>query len=752
MFKFLFLLVFLIISSLTYAQEKGSTVIHCISKQTLSSLGELTVDIFNDSICLSAVTDSNGQVRFSQLYVGEYDIEVCANLYLTISKLFIQPKQMLQHTILVDTLYPNTNNLEAQNYKYSTDGNPSGTKQLNTYNTELNHPVFNFNSTLNTGAQEMEEICILAYKSPLIMKDGGAQSTMITRNDIMNLPVRSANGLASTVGGVNQDEAGRMSFRGARTSANSYFIDGVKVRGSEHLPKSFIDNVTVYSNGIPANYGDVTGGVISVESKAIDMRALPKPSVYNQSANSKSSREEADQKYTFKRMNYDHFLPIYENDFLSPMDHPHATFGLDVDQAAWSYIKKRMSIGASVQRDAVKLEEMINAFSYGDLVVSENEWVDVKTTRSECMWNKEHELVSVNLRVRDYPIGQKRKPHNFVFLIDVSGSMSSKNKLPLVINGLKDLVKELNPEDRISIVTYAGNTGVPLPSTSCEDRSKILAALDNLYSGGGTNGMGGVQEAYRQAELNYDSTYNNRIILATDGDFNIGINSTGGLENYISTKRGQGIYLSALGFGMGNYKNSALETLAKRGDGNHFYIDSREEMKSVFADPGNLTNAIRDVKLDVEFNPRLISSYRLIGYESRLLKPQDFDDDTKDGGELGYGHHVTAVFEVEKGKSEAVESHFQKSKVKFSKKEFAFVKLRYKPLEEKESVERRYSIPEDQVIDSNPLLNLIIGLGLELRDSLFKGSLTKASLLEVADDLKPSSKEEKELIRIIKAL
>jgi Ca-activated chloride channel family protein len=752
MSKVLSFSVFLIICSLTYAQQKGSTVIRCIDRGTLASLDKLTVDIFNDSICLSALTDTSGRVCFNQLFVGEYNVEVCTDTHLSNSELFIQPKQMLQHTVLIDTTRATNNSLEGQNHCYSKDGKSTDDLSSTSSIRVTSSTMLNFSSSNYVASQDMEEVCIIAYKSPLIMKDGGAQSRTINRNDIMKLPVRSAKGLATTVAGVNQDELGRMSFRGARSNANAYFVDGVKVRGAENLPKAFVDNVTVYSNGIPANYGDVTGGVISVKSKSIDMSALPMPYKYNQTSNNTSNSTDADQDYRFERMNYDHFLPIYENDFLSPLDHPHTTFGLDVDQAAWSYIKRRMSRGASIQRDAVKLEEMINAFRYKELNVPENEWVDVKTTRSDCRWNNEHELVTVHLRVRDYPSAQKRKPHNFVFLIDVSGSMSSNDKLPLVISGLKDLVKELNPEDRISIVTYAGNTGVPLPSTSCEDKSKILTALDNLHSGGGTNGMGGVQEAYRQAELNYDSTYNNRIILATDGDFNIGINNTGGLEKYISAKRGQGVYLTALGFGMGNYKNSTLETLAKRGDGNHFYIQSREEMKSVFADPGNLTNAIRDVKLDVEFNPRLISSYRLIGYESRLLKPQDFDDDTKDGGELGYGHNVTAVFEVEKGKSEAVESHFQKSRAKFGKQELAFVKLRYKPLEERESVERRYSLPENQVIESNPLLNLVIGLGLELRDSAFKGNLTKELLLEMVSDFKPSSKEEKELIQIVKAL
>ena len=745
--KIIGLLVFVLSSFFIAAQSSGGLLLKCKEKSNLHPIEGLAIEVFQDTLCWELKTDSSGSIRLNDLNFGIVKINFHFKDHLEEQDVFIQEKQLLQYTVLLDSTKLNVQHLISGKHEESAHGQ----EKKNQISDGSQYPMLNLQKA-NGATQEFAEIQIRAYKSPLIMKDGGANAQMITREDISRMPIRSAHKVASIVSGVNLNESnGELNILGARGEANYYFIDGVKVRGSSNLPKSYIGNVTVYNGSIPANYGDVTGGVISIESRAIDMSALPMSSNTNQSSNSSISGA-SDQDSRFERMNYDRFLPIYENNFLSPMDHPHATFGIDVDQAAWNYVKRRISIGASIQRDAVKLEEMVNAFSYDDLVVPENEWVEVNMTRSNCKWNEAHELVTVHLRVRDYSSTQKRKPHNFVFLVDVSGSMSSNNKLPLVINGLKDLVKEMSSQDRISIVTYAGNSSVPLPSTSCEDKSKIFAALDNLYAGGGTNGMGGVQEAYRQAELNYDTTYNNRIILATDGDFNIGISNTGGLEKYISTKRGQGIYLTALGFGMGNYKNSTLETLAKRGDGNHFYIHSREEMKSVFADPGNLTNAIRDVKLDVEFNPRLISSYRLIGYESRLLKPQDFDDDTKDGGELGYGHNVTAVFEVEKGKSEAVESHFQKSIAKFSRQELAYIKLRYKPLEAKESVERRYSLPEDQVIDSNPLLNLVIGLGLELRDSAFKGNLTKELLLEMVSDIKASSKEEKELIQIVKAL
>src|SRR5690554_4324459 len=250
--------------------------------------------------------------------------------------------------------------------------------------------------------------------------------------------------------------------------------------------------------------------------------------------------------------------------------------------------------------------------------------------------------------------------------------MNSSNRLPLIVEGLYNFVDDLKPNDRVAIVTYSGQSGVVLESTSCENKEVILNALSSLTASGSTNGIGGIKEAYKQAEANFDTAFNNRIILATDGDFNVGINSPGDLENYITEKRGQGIYLTALGVGMGNYKNNTLETLAKRGDGNHFYIQSLKDMDRVLNNVGNLISIARDVKLNVEFNPRLVSNYRLIGYENRLLKPKDFDDDSKDAGELGYGHYVTAVFEVEKGKATSLDNHFVKQKPKFGTSELAY--------------------------------------------------------------------------------
>jgi Ca-activated chloride channel family protein len=738
--KLILLLVIVFSSSLSIAQHSGSLLLKCKEKSSLEAIQGLSVEVFQDSLCWEGVTELDGSIRFNNLKPGIAKVNFMFKNHLEEQEVFIQDKQLFQYTVLLDSAKLKLKHLRAEEYEESVNGREGESQTENEYDIPVNRFTGVAPST-----QEIDEIQIIAYKSSLVNMDGGAQGQMITRDDISRMPVRSAHGMATTVSGVNSNESNdALNIRGAREDANYYYIDGVKVRGSSGLPKSYIGSVKVYNQSIPANYGDVTGGVISIESKPIPMGRVAKQS--HQQSTPQTSAYDYEEVETF---NYDNFLPIYENDFLSPLMHPHATFGLDVDQAAWQYLKYNVEAGRTIQRDAVKLEEMINAFQHKDISVPENELFNVIITRSNCSWNKDNELVSVHLKAKDLPKTNVRKAHNFVFLIDVSGSMGSSNRLPLIIKGLRNFVKSLQPEDRISIVTYSGYTGVVLPSTSCEDKNKIMDALSALQSGGSTNGIGGIKEAYRQAESSFDIKYNNRIILATDGDFNVGINSPGDLENYISKKRGQGIYLTALGFGMGNYKNSTLETLAKRGDGNHFYIRSLNDIDRVLSNVGNLINIARDVKLNVEFNPRLVSNYRLIGYENRLMKSKDFADDTKDGGELGYGHYVTAVFEVEKGKSNAVESEFVQQRSKLGKSDLAYVKLRYKPLDDSISVQRDYTLLESTPIKDNELLNLIIALGLELRDSAFKGDVSNAFLLELAKSYKATTKQEIELKNLI---
>jgi Ca-activated chloride channel family protein len=516
--------------------------------------------------------------------------------------------------------------------------------------------------------------------------------------------------------------------------------------------------VTIYTGGIPAKYGDVTGGVVTLETSRIPYalksnyspgpkrvkRQFVEPPV--QAVIPPPVFVEPEKVFTIDR-----FMPIYENDFCSTISNPNSTFSIDVDRASWTYVQNQFKNKGTVARDAVKLEEMVNAFDYKTVKVPENELLHVEIERSDCAWNTASQIVTIHLKAQDLPKEKRRKAHNFVFLIDVSGSMQSYNKLQLLKEALVEFVQTLDENDRISIVTYAGRSAVVLEPTFCRNKELILTALNGLTSGGSTNGIGGIQMAYELAEQNYDPELNNRIILCTDGDFNVGISNPTELEDYIASKRGGGIYLTALGFGMGNYRNDVLETLADRGDGNHFYINGRRESKRVLIDEiGNLMNVARDVKLNVEFNPKLVTEYRLIGYENRLLKPQDFEDDTKDAGEIGYGHDVTAVYEIVLGKSETEKTSFTKTKATGANgSEVAIVKLRYKLFEDKTSVEREYSLSKEDKAEKNDLLNTVISFGLLMRNSSFSGEMTTGQLAQMAAALPANGEDVKELKEMI---
>jgi Ca-activated chloride channel homolog len=723
-----------ILSSIGIAQT-GSLLITSIENESWKPLQNMHIEVFQDSICFENSTDKNGKALFRHLTVGMVEVYYYFNHDLISSQAFIvQENQLFHYNAVFDLQQTEVKNIEGNQFVSSAKG----------FSKEIKESPQNFDTFISSiDVKELNEVIIVAYKAPLINKDGGASGYTITREDITKLPVRSAQGVAATVGGVNNIEGtDDFNIRGARTDANIYFIDGIKVQGSLNLPKSSINEVKVITGGVPANYGDVTGGVIDITTRSsFDSRAPYRP---NHSSKRRNQNNNYHHTEPFdESASFDKFLPIYENDFLSPLTHPHSTFGLDVDKASWGFVKRKLLNNHTVPRDAVKLEEIINSFHYKNIIVPENELLHIEIDRLNCSWNPKNELVAIHLKACDLPKDLPRKSHNFVFLIDISGSMTSADRLPLLKKGFIKFVETLDENDRVSLVTYAGYSGVVLPPTRCNNKKAILEALNNLESGGSTNGIGGIKEAYRLAEENFDPELNNRIILATDGDFNVGIHNPTELKDFISTKRGQGIYLTALGFGMGNYRNDMLESVAKNGDGNHFYISTIRDMEQVLIhDIGNMLNIARDVKLNVEFNPRIVSNYRLIGYESRLLKPKDFNDDTKDAGEIGYNHQVTAVYEIEFGKAEDVENHFVKTKADFFNGDLAFVKLRYKPMEDSVNLERRYHLSKKQGKTENNLLQLAIGLGLELRNSAFKGELTLQQLHAMAKNFHAKTEDE----------
>ncbi|MET0592498.1 MAG: VWA domain-containing protein, partial [Polyangiaceae bacterium] len=382
---------------------------------------------------------------------------------------------------------------------------------------------------------------------------------------------------------------------------------------------------------------------------------------------------------------------VHENPFHFVKDSPLSTFSVDVDTASYSNMRRFVRSGSMPPPDSIRVEEWINYFPYDDSPPESSEPIAVSNELTDCPWAPSHRLLRVALTTR--PIAQDAvPPRNLVFLIDVSGSMSDANKLPLLKQGLAMLARQLRPVDTVSMVVYAGASGLALPPTSGADQEKILGALAALESGGSTNGAAGIQLAYQVAAAQFKKGGVNRVVLASDGDFNVGVTSMGDLERLIEEKRKTGVFLTVLGFGQGNLKDATMEKLADKGNGQYAYIDSIAEARKVLVHESGATlvTVAKDVKLQLEFNPARVKSYRLVGYENRLLAAQDFNDDKKDAGEMGAGHHVTAFYEVvpadaaaSKPSSPAVDPlKYQSERAPSSSasgNELLTVKIRYKP-------------------------------------------------------------------------
>jgi len=348
-----------------------------------------------------------------------------------------------------------------------------------------------------------------------------------------------------------------------------------------------------------------------------------------------------------REFNTEAYSHIQDNPFHLVKDSPLSTFSVDVDTASYSNMRRFVQQGAKPPIDSIRVEEWLNYFSYDDPLPPSGEPVEVASELTDCPWAPGHRLLRVALNTQ--PIAQEAvPPRNLVFLIDVSGSMQPDNKLPLLKRGLAMLARQLRPEDTLSMVVYAGASGLALPPTSGAEQGKILAALGSLESGGSTNGADGIELAYKVAEAQFKRGGINRVLLATDGDFNVGVTSEGDLERLIETKRKTGVFLTVLGFGEGNLKDATMEKLADKGNGQYAYIDDVAEARKVLVHQAGATlvTVAKDVKLQLEFNPARVKSYRLVGYENRALADRDFNDDKKDAGEMGAGHHVTAFYEI----------------------------------------------------------------------------------------------------------
>ena len=437
-------------------------------------------------------------------------------------------------------------------------------------------------------------------------------------------------------------------------------------------------------------------------------------------------------------MNAEEYKEIAENNFKTVSDSPLSTFSIDVDAASYSNMRRYINKGELPPADAIRTEELINYFSYDYPQPTGNDPVKITTEVGACPWNVKHRLVRIGLKAKEIPT-DKLPVSNLVFLIDVSGSMYGPQRLGLVQSSLKLLVNNLRDEDRVAIVVYSGSAGEKLPSTSGSDKQKIREAIDELTAGGSTAGGAGIKLAYKIAKQNFVKGGNNRIILCTDGDFNVGVSSDEGLEKLIEQERKSGVFLTVLGYGMGNYKDSKMQVLAEKGNGNHAYIDNLQEANRVLVNEFGATmhTVAKDVKLQIEFNPSQVQAYRLIGYESRLLKDEDFNNDAKDAGEMGAGHTVTAFYEVVPAgiKSDFTgkvdDLKYQKTKptpaATNNSKELLTVKLRYKAPDGNTSKKIEQPLIDDnkeKVSSDFRFASAVAMIGQLLRDSDFKGAAT----------------------------
>ncbi|MCR9054966.1 MAG: von Willebrand factor type A domain-containing protein [Phaeodactylibacter xiamenensis] len=527
---------------------------------------------------------------------------------------------------------------------------------------------------MTADAVNLDEVVVTSYKVPLVTQDNCTQGATIVSDQIRNLPTRNLNSLAATTAGVSGAKASNeLKIRGSRSNATDYYVDGTRVQG----------------NAIPEQAPTAAG---------------------------------------------EGYAEIVENEFIAAGTEAFSTFSIDVDKAAYSNVRRFIAAGQLPPADAVRTEELINYFDYAYPLPEAGNAFAVETELGPCPWKEGHQLLHIGIKgFEASPVDAP--PANLVFLIDVSGSMGSPNKLPLVKQALGLLTEELRAQDRVSIVTYAGGFQVALLPTSGDQKEKIMNVVNGLGSGGGTAGGAALQRAYELARQYFQPNGSNRVILATDGDFNVGISSPEELEAFIAEKRATGIYLSVLGFGTGNYKDDRLEILANKGNGNYAYIDGIKEAEKVLVTEmaGTLFAIAKDVKLQVEFDSATVQTYRLIGYENRLLDKEDFEDDSKDAGELGAGHTVTALYEIVPQPGAEGEP-------------LGTLHLRYKEPAESQSRYLKHELPGDAQLLEQTSENFRFAAAVAtyahcLRDSKHKGLATLSLARELADQARQDDLE-----------
>lgn len=556
-------------------------------------------------------------------------------------------------------------------------------------------------------------------------------------------------------------------------SVVGYETKAVRIEGRTTIDVSLTSSSQELSEVVVTGYGtqrkkDMTGSVVTVspntnnqslgfykqiQGRTPGLNVTGKPG----SSSNVKIRGYADGDGTYDDFNTEGYDKITDNRFLKVSDNPLSTFSIDVDAASYSNIRRYLNNGQLPPAGAVRIEEMVNYFHYQYPQPENEQPFSINTEISDAPWNKDHKLVLIGLQGKKIPT-ESLPASNLVFLIDVSGSMQGPERLGLVKASMKMLVDQLREQDKVAMVVYAGAAGLVLSPTSGAEKIKIKDAIDRLEAGGSTAGGAGIKLAYKTAKEYFVKGGNNRVILCTDGDFNVGESSDDAMERLIEEERKSGVFLTVLGYGMGNYKDNKMQKLADKGNGNHAYIDGMSEAKKVLVNEfgGTLFTIAKDVKLQIEFNPAKVQGYRLIGYENRMLAKEDFNDDKKDAGELGSGHTVTALYEVipvgikDTFLTKVDDLKYQKNKTDISKAsdngEILTVKFRYKAPDADVSKLIEHPVMDNKIAIAKTSDNFrfaasVAEFGMLLRNSEFKASASFANVIRMAKKAKGNDEE-----------
>lgn len=578
------------------------------------------------------------------------------------------------------------------------------------------------NVILKENANQLQEVVMVGYGTSKSTKKMTTASTTIVRGSVAGIQISSNN---------QYMPAPSVAMRSAESIAAKnepmYIVDGVPIKADQmaKINPNDIDDVKVLKDqSASAIYGNkAANGAVVIVTKNELYKNL--------------SEAELDQKLNIIRPTpsqpaQEDYNTFVENAFESPKTAPLSTFSIDVDNASYTNIRRFLNSGQEVPKDAVRVEEMVNFFKYNYPQPKNEHPFSINTEVSDSPWNSKNKILKIGLQGKNIPTDDL-PASNLVFLIDVSGSMEDMNKLPLLKQSMKILVNELRPKDKVAIVVYAGAAGMVLAPTSGDEKKTIIKALDKLEAGGSTAGGAGIELAYKIASENFIKSGNNRVILATDGDFNVGSSSNSDMEKLIEEKRKTGVFLTCLGYGMGNYKDSKMEILADKGNGNYAYIDNIQEANRFLGKEfkGSMFAIAKDVKIQIEFNPKQVQAYRLIGYENRKLRPEDFKNDAIDAGELGSNHTVTALYEIIPAGVKSDYLNIQPDDLKYTKtetnaanytNELATIKFRYKKPEGEKSIEMiqvigSKSVSLDKASDDFKFSTAVAWFGLKLRDS-----------------------------------